>query len=261
MALQDSTQNGSKFRISPGPVIGSGLADLQLPSALANPAHGPGAPLVFAIPRDPQTIFIYWSLDWDRVFAGGQPVDRQVFLRIRKEDGGDESEVVVEPLLGHHYATVASPGSRYQVELGYYDGQSGWSSVGSSDVVEMPRQGASENTELDLATVPFHLSFQRLIDLFRASNGNALGPIMSRLQAYASREIPAEPLSGEESEILNAMSLSVEDLAAARKSFADDEALRRKTEAVLGFGASSPTSGFGDSGASPSRGFGDSSWS
>ena len=68
-----------------------------------------------------------------------------------------------------------------------------YNGVDVTDFVETPRQGASENKELDLATVPFHLSFQRLIDLFRASNGNALGSIMSRLQAYAAREIPSEP--------------------------------------------------------------------
>ena len=237
------------------------MSDLQVPSGIRDLARATGTPLVFAIPRDPRTIFVYWSVDWGRVFAGGQPVDRQVFLRVRKDDGSEESEVVIEPMLGSHYPVVNSPGSRYQTELGYYDAERGWTSVGISDFVEVPREGASENTELDLATVPFHLSFQRLIDIFRASNGNALGSIMSRLQAYASREIPSEPLSDEESEILRAMNLSVEDLAAARKSFADDEALRRKTEAVLGFGASSPTSGFGDSGASPSGGFGESSWS
>ncbi len=257
MSPQNPGQNGTKFRISSGPVVGEGLTDL--PAALGDLARRSAAPLLFAIPRDPTSIFVYWSLDWDRVFSGGQPVDRQVFLRVRNQDGSEESEVVVEPMLGSHYATVASPGGSYRAEIGYYDSENGWRSVGVSDVIEMPRQGASENTDLDLVTVPMHLSFQRLIDMFRVSNGNALGSIISQLQAYESRDIST--ISEDESEILRAMKVSVEELAAARKSFDDDEALRRKTEAVLGFGATSPNAGFGDSGASPSQGFGDSSWS
>ncbi len=264
MALQNSAQNGegneSRFKLSQGPVVGPGLPDFPLPSSLNALARETGFPLLFAIPRDPQTVFVYWSVDWDRAFAKGQPVDQQVFLRVRNEDGSEEREVVVEPLLGSDYVAVESPGSRYQTELGYYDAQRGWTSVATSEVVETPRQSASDNAGLDLATVPFHLSFQRLIDIFRASNGNALGSIMSRLQAHASREIKGDSL-GEETEILRAMDLSVKDLTAAKKSFADDEALRRKTEAVLGFGATSPGAGFGDVGGSPAGGSGESSWS
>jgi hypothetical protein len=117
----------------------------------------------------------------------------------------------------------------------------------------MPPDGVSANADLDLATVPFHLSFQRMIDIFRASNGNALGPILSRLQARAEGH-----LTDEDDEVLRAMDLSVADLTSASKSFEDeDEALRRKTEAVLGFGATSPARGFGESswgesGSSPS---------
>jgi hypothetical protein len=54
------------------------------------------------------------------------------------------------------------------------------------------------------------------------------------------------------------MDVSAADLTSASKSFEDeDEALRRKTEAVLGFGATSPARGFGESswgasGSSPS---------
>jgi len=52
---------------------------------------------------------------------------------------------------------------------------------------------------------------------------------------------------------LRAMNLSIDEMGAARRAFldrGDGAALRRWAEALLGFGASSP-----------SRGFGGSSWS
>jgi hypothetical protein len=238
----DATENG--FRISAGPVIHQGMADLQLPAELLELQRAGGPPLLFAIPRDPQTIFAYWNVDWETTFAKGAPVDRQVFLRVRKSDGTEESETVIEPLLGSHYVAVATPGGQYLTEIGFYGAGSGWSAVATSETVEMP--GVSANAELDLATVPFHLSFQRMIDILRASNGNALGPILSRLQARVEGG-----LTNEDDELLHAMDISAADLTSASKSFQDeDDALRRKAEAVLGFGATSPARGFGESSSS-----------
>ncbi len=251
----DSTQGDNGFRISAGPVIRQGMYDLQLPSELLEIQRAVGRPMLFAIARDPKTIFVYWNIDWEAVFAKGTPVDRQVFVRVRKDDGAEESEAVIEPLLGSHYATVETPGGRYSAEIGFYDSEKGWSPVATSDVVEMPRDGASASDDLDLATVPFHLSFQRMIDIFRASNGNALGSILSRLQSRASDD---ESLTKEDEQVLRAMNIARANMAAASKSFRDDDdALRRKAEAVLGFGATSPSRGFGDSswaaaGSSPS---------
>jgi hypothetical protein len=249
MARNETTNGGTAengFRISAGPVIRQGLADLQLPSELLELQRAGGPPLLFAIPRDPQTIFAYWNIDWETIFAKGAPVDRQVFLRVRKSDGTEESETVIEPLMGSHYINVATPGGQYLTEVGFYGAGSGWSAVATSEMVEMPRDGVSANAELDLATVPFHLSFQRMIDIFRASNGNALGAILSRLQARAEGD-----LTNEDDEVLRAMDISAADLTSASKSFEDeDDALRRKTEAVLGFGATSPAKGFGDNSSS-----------
>ena len=256
MARKPTTGDGQAeegFRISAGPVIRQGMYDLRLPAELLELQRAGGPPLLFAIPRDPQTIFAYWNIDWETVFEKGTPVDRQVFIRLRTTDGAEESETVIEPLLGSHYATVGTPGGQYLAEVGFYDEDRGWSPVATSEVVEVPRDSASSDEELDLATVPFHLSFQRMIDMFRASNGNALGPILSRLQARASGK---DSLTSEDDEVLRAMDLSTAEIHAASKSFADEnDALRRKAEAVLGFGASSPSRGFGES----SRGAGGSS--
>lgn len=251
MARQDhsgekESSTASGFRISEGVVVRRRPSDFGVPPEFDELPRVYGAPLLFAIPRDPHTIFTYWNVDWSAIFSKSEPLDRQVYLRVRKGDGTDESETIVEPMLGSHYTGVAHPGGQYQTELGYYDAGGGWSAVVTSDEVTMPPESASEDMALDLATVPFHLSFQRLIDLFRASHSNALSAILARLQGLAVTSAERDLLTAEEWEIFRALDLSVSDLDAAREPFAkDDDSLRRKTESVLGFGATSPGHAFG----------------
>ena len=157
-------------------------------------------------------------------------------------------------MLGSYYAPVSRPGGSYQTELGYYGESGSWSAVVTSEAVTMPAETASENGQLDLATVPYHLSFQRLIDLFRTSNGNALTSILGRLQMRSVTPADHDLLSPAEWELFRAMEFSVSDLETAREPFEkQSDALRKKTEAVLGFGATSPSHAFGGSswGSSP----------
>ncbi len=145
---------------------------------------------------------------------------------------------------------VSEPRSVYRVEIGYYQPEDVWNSVATSDTVTMPPDRVSESEDVDLATIPFHLSFQRLIDLFRASNGDALTEIISRLQKRALTDADRELLSPGEWEILRAMNVSLDEIDAARRAFMDragSERLRKRTEAILGFGSSSPSRGFGQS--------------
>jgi len=242
------------FRISDGPLGRRWGAEAGFPDELAELPRIYGPPLLFSIPRDPRTLFNYWNVDWSEIFSKGEPPDRQVYLRVSRSDGTEESEAVVEPMLGSYYAGVAQARGTYQTELGFYDAAGGWSAVATAEPVTMPPDSVSENSELDLATVPFHLSFQRLIDLFRASNGNAIGAILARLQRRAVTEEERDLLTPEEWEVFRAMDVSVSDLDAARQPFLkDDERMRRKTEAVLGFGATSPGRAPGESswGSSP----------
>ena len=88
-----------------------------------------------------------------------------------------------------------------------------------------------------------------MIDLFRAANGDAIASVLARLQGRAARAgTAAQPLSDAEREILYAMNISLSDLEAARRGFtasAIDDLLRKRAEAVLGFGGTSPAGGLG----------------
>jgi hypothetical protein len=114
----------------------------------------------------------------------------------------------------------------------------------------MPPDDIAQHADVDLVTIPFHLSFQRLIDLFRASNRDALAEIISQFQRHALNEDKRDLLSVEEREILHAMDLSLIEIAAARRAFidqAENETLRKRTDAILRSGSSSPAGGFGES--------------
>jgi hypothetical protein len=209
-----------------------------------------GAPVLFVIARDPRTIFTYWNVDWLSIFAKTAPVDRQVHLRLYRADAVEEKSVAVEPMASNCYITVSRSGSSYHVELGYYQPAGVWNSVAISDEVTMPCDDFADEKDVDFATIPFHLSFQRLIDLLRASRTDALTEIIARLQKRALSDEDGEMLSPEEREILRAMNLSLDEIGAARRAFMDRAAnkkLRQRTEAILGFGSSSPMNGFGGS--------------
>src|SRR5215472_3186833 len=64
-------------------------------------------PVLFAIARDPRTIFTSWNIDWRSVFEKTVPADRHVHLRVIGGDGITETIVVVEPMSEMHYLTVS----------------------------------------------------------------------------------------------------------------------------------------------------------
>ena len=209
-----------------------------------------GAPILFAIARDPRTIFTYWSIDWPAVFAKTVPVDRQAHLRVYRADGVEEESVAVEPMSGNCSIAVSRPGGSYHVEIGYYQPADVWNSIATSNEITMPGDSFADDGEVGLATIPFHLSFQRLLDLFGASKGDALAEMISRFQKRALNNEKRKQISGKEREILKAMGLSLSEIEDARRAFidhADTETLRKRTEALLGFASTSPARGFGES--------------
>src|SRR5205085_9970671 len=119
-AVKRQTNGRAGFRISGGPIVSGATPSApssepgQLPSSY-------GAPILFAIPRDPRTIFTTWNIDWSDACARNAPADRQASLRLKREEGSDEIEASTEPMLGSHLLLVAQPRGGSQVELGLYD--------------------------------------------------------------------------------------------------------------------------------------------
>lgn len=238
------------FVLSPQPLVPKelqGESALGLSGDYENLGELPrsyGYPIFFGIARDPHTLFVYWEIDWKEVFGDNPPVDHKVHLRVMANDGNEESRVAVEPLAGNQYIPVSQARSIYRIELGFYEPADVWNSVAFSDAIATPPDDVSETTEIDVATVPFHLSFQRMVDVFRGSryDGDALVEILARLQKRAD-DPTDDTLTESDRELLRTLERGLSGTVAKQRSRLRKSenafASREQIEAILGFGASS----------------------
>src|SRR6058998_2772537 len=235
------------FRISGKPLVHITAAEERQdsPDTIGLPRKH-GARILFAIARDPHTIFASWNIDWPALFEKVVPVDRRVHLRVHRADGLEQKTVAVEPLAAMHYLTTSGTHASYRVEIGYYDPADVWHSAAMSHEIVTPPDDVAETVDVDLATIPFHIGFQQLLDFFGASNGTALATVMSQFQKRVLSSEPPKALSGEEKKILRKLNASVSEIATRWRAFneIDGEKLARRTRALLGFGSTSPSRGF-----------------
>jgi hypothetical protein len=235
------------FHISKEPIVGLIAADR--PSDVGDSlglTREHGARILFAIARDPRTIFASWNIDWASLFETVMPVDRQVHLRLYGADGLQEKTVAVEPMAAMHYVTTSGSHASYRVEIGYYQPADVWHSVAISHQITMPPNGVSETTDVDLATIPFHVAFQQLLNLFRPATETRLATVLSQFQKRVLSREQRKALSGNERKIVRKLQVSVSEVAAARRAFnkIDGEKLARRTPALPGFSSTSPSRGF-----------------
>ncbi len=216
--------------------LGNGL---QLPRS-----YGP--PRLLAIARDPWTIFAYWNVDWPSIFKNAAPIDRQVHLRIHCADGLEEKEAAVEPMAAMHYITMSQRHRICRIEIGYYQPADVWHSVAMSNEIVMLPADISDAEHVDLATIPFHLSFQQLLDLFGVANESALATAMSQFQKSALSSGEQKALSPEKKKTFRKLGISISELGAAWRVFneTDSDKLARRRRALLGFTSTSPSRGF-----------------
>jgi len=205
-----------------------------------------GQPFLFAIARDAHTIFATWNIDWRSVFGKAMPADRQVHLRVIGDDGVIETRVTVEPMSAMHYLTIPRLYDSYRVEIGYFQPFDTWHPVATSDEVEMPLQGSVEPADVDLATIPFHLSFQQLANLFGAANDTSVAKVVSEFQRRVLNSDKPNEATRSDTQILRNLNLSLPEIAAAERDFKkiDTEKLARRARAMFRFAATSPVRGF-----------------
>jgi hypothetical protein len=205
-----------------------------------------GQPFLFAIARDARTIFASWNIDWRSVFETAMPPDRQVHLRVKRGNGGIETTVAVEPMSAMHYLKISGLHNPYRVEIGYFQPFDTWHSVARSDEVEMPPQGSVELVDVDLATIPFHLSFQQLANLFGATNDNSVARVVSAFQKRVLSIDKPNEATRFDTQILRDLNLSLPEIATSERDFKkiDTEKLARRSRAMLRVATTSPVRGF-----------------
>jgi len=250
MLENDEQNGGAAFVLSNRPLVARELQETASDSSsrdyenLGELPRFYGRSFLFGIARDPHMLFAYWEIDWKSAFGDQPPADRKVHLRVLSEDGSEETMVTVEPFAGNHSVAVSQARSTYRIELGYHEPAEVWNSVATSDAIMTPPDDVSESDSIDVATVPFHLSFQRMVDSFRASkyDGDALVEIVGRLQELADNSAEVD-LADTDRELLRAIDWSASRTDATQRARLRKSesafATRQRIESILGFGVSS----------------------
>ena len=142
--------------------------------------------LLYVIARDPKSLFVYWDLNWRRLFTRAGLSARQVHLRIYRGDGSIEGTSEINPFRGHCYADVSSAGTGYYCEIGCFEDDE-WTSLVRSGEAATPQARMSDDISAQFATLPIHLSFQRLLEMVGATQpeGATLAHAVAELQARA----------------------------------------------------------------------------
>ena len=209
-------------------------------------------PFLFAIARDARTIFASWNINWRSLFEKAMPADRQVHLRVIGADGLQEKSVAVEPMAMMHYLTTSGLHTSYRVEIGYYQPADAWHSAATSQEIVMPPSALGKTADVDLATIPFHVAFEQLLNLFESDSKLSLAVAISGFEKHVLSSEQSNPLTAADKEVLRELAISVPQIAAAWRRFdeTDAEKLVKLTRGQPALGATSP-----------SREFGESSWS
>lgn len=165
----------------------------HIPASQAPPAYEDlgdlpqsyGGNKLFLVARDPHWLFSYWDIQW----APAQARDGKYYLKLFKADGAEEFTTEIHPEARNWYLPVNQAGATYYAELGYYTPAGEWTNVAKSDPATAPQNKFSESSVADFATVPIHLTFQRLIEMVRGRmrEGESLITALARLQGEGRR--------------------------------------------------------------------------
>lgn len=243
-----TASNTRCFRISSKPIVHT-AANHQASNTgeIIHIARDDGARILFAIARDARTLFVSWNIDWRSLFNKSLPVDRQIHLKVYGTEGIEESRMAVELLATMHYVTTSGAYPSYRVEIGYYQPVDVWHSVAISEKIAMPPSGFAEISDIDLATIPFHVGFQQLLDLFKPTSETPLAVAISRFeQRMLSNGHQGRHLRLKDKKILQRLGFSKLKIAAQHRRVGQTQRdrLSRRADALFAVNSSSPASGF-----------------
>jgi hypothetical protein len=136
---------------------------------------------MFLIARDPHWLFTYWDFDYAKF-----PIPRKLFIEVYRNNEL-ESTIEINDVARNWYIPVQSASSEYNVVFGYRGTDDRWTVVGKAGPTQTPPESISPNWDTQFATVPFHLSFNFLLDVVKASRseGQPLTDTLARLQQAA----------------------------------------------------------------------------
>jgi len=184
----DGTKNPAKNAKAPRENKTQPKPDAALKKSAATPPTDPldnlgelprsyGTDAIFLVAQEPHWLFTYWDIDI-ALHPGGR-----TFLRVRQGADRIENEIEVPFETRNWYIPVQQAGAEYSVEIGYFRG-SNWNSLARSITIRTPQDKMSESGQFDYATIPLHMSFQRLMENIQTTiqGGETLIQALGRLQ-------------------------------------------------------------------------------
>jgi len=143
---------------------------------------------IFVVAQEPHWLFCYWD------YTLTEKVEGRVFLRHGRDGHGAEGEVEVPGETNSWYLSVRDADADYVVELGHYTGGR-WKSLTKSATVLTPRDTLAGLGEPLFANMPFHATFQDLVEKLRGEmrKGESLAAALARLQKRG--DMPVSRLS------------------------------------------------------------------
>jgi hypothetical protein len=205
-SISDS-DGGKKFQVSKEPVVRGreeGLTDVQnvhkyqatlggestLPP-MEPPAYEDlgslpvnyGSRSLFLVARDPHWLFSYWDVDWT-AYPASRMRDGKVLLKVRNADGQEIYSAEIDREARNWYIPVSQANALFYAEIGFINEAGSWELIARSNDANTPSDAVSELVSDHFATVPYHLAFQKVLDLVRSgmTEGEALMEALSRIQ-------------------------------------------------------------------------------
>jgi hypothetical protein len=213
-AVAPARKNGA-FQISADPLIEatdefvSHKYDVGTTAPPPPPPEAPGIPAyedlgvlpesyfedtLFLVARDPRWLFSYWDFNWSKYlpgeFRGGV---KQFFLKVVTSAGQEAALVEINPEARNWYVAVNSPDTAYYAEIGFFDKPGNWHGLVQSGVAVTPADAVASEAAADFATVPAHLTFERLLDMVKEKmlEGESLIEALARIAGEGRLEFRA----------------------------------------------------------------------
>jgi hypothetical protein len=139
---------------------------------------------IFLVARDPHWLFAYWDFDYSSF-----PIPWQLQLRIFRENELEKT-ISINDVARNWYIEVDHADAEYRVVFEFLNETKQWIEIGKTLPTRTPPEAISTRWDSEYATVPFHLSFNRLLEAINSaqSMGQPLTVALGRLQQSGSPE-------------------------------------------------------------------------
>ncbi len=142
-----------------------------------------GSRSLFLIARDPHWLFCYWDIDWQEYPPSRIPGGK-IVLKVYNADGAEIYAAEVDPEARNWYIPASHGNALFYAELGFTNHDGAWEVIVRSNDASTPSDAISEDVRDSFATVPYHLAFQKVLDLVKMTmeEGESLLSALARIQ-------------------------------------------------------------------------------